>query len=55
MSFQGYLIKNGNTVLDNSILAEEGYKSNPDQQTDEDSYTDGDGILHRNVLSHLRS
>ncbi|WP_167957969.1 DUF6711 family protein [Anaerosporobacter faecicola] len=56
-TFQGYLVKNNtnNTILDNSILAEEGYKSNPDQQTDEDSYTDGDGKLHRNILSHLRS
>lgn len=55
MAFEGWVIKNGNTVLNNDLLADKGYKSNPDQQTDEDSYTDGSGLLHRNILSHLRS
>lgn len=55
MAFEGWVIKNGSTVLNNDLLAEKGYKSNPDQQTDEDSYTDGNGKLHRNILSHLRS
>ncbi|WP_455715329.1 DUF6711 family protein [Anaerosporobacter sp.] len=55
MAFEGWVIKNDSTVLNNDLLAEKGYKSNPDQQTDEDSYTDGDGKLHRNILSHLRS
>lgn len=55
MAFEGWVIKNGNAVLNNDLLADKGYKSNPDQQTDEDSYTDGDGKLHRNILSHLRS
>ena len=26
------------------------YKATPDQQTDVDDYTDGEGIFHRNVL-----
>lgn len=55
MAFEGWVIKNGSTVLNNDLLADKGYKSNPDQQTDEDSYTDGSGLLHRNILSHLRS
>lgn len=55
MAFEGWVIRNGNTVLNNDLLADKGYKSNPDQQTDEDSYTDASGLLHRNILSHLRS
>lgn len=53
-TFLGYFVKNNtnNTVLDNSILAEDGYKSNPNIQQDEDSYRDGDGVMNRKILPH---
>lgn len=55
MPWQGYVAKIGDTVFPNKIIAEGGYSSTPNQQTDEDSYVDASGLLHRNVLSHLRS
>lgn len=56
-TFLGFLVKNNdnNTVLDNSVLAEDGYKNNPNIQQDEDSYRDANGVLHRNVLPHAPS
>lgn len=55
MAFNGYLIKANGIELNNSILAQNGYSSNPNMLTDKDSYTDGDGELHRTVLPHTRS
>ena len=55
MAFNGYFIKVGTEILPNYIIAKKGYKSTPNQRTDLDSYTDGDGKLHRNILPVKRS
>lgn len=54
-NFLGYLIRNSYGTLSRDLLAENGYKSNPNIQTDKNSYTDGTGLTHRTILSHLRS
>ena len=52
-NFAGYLLKAHNgTVLD-QYLAVGGYKDTPDQRQDKDSYRDGYGVLHRNVLPYV--
>lgn len=55
MAWQGYLCKIGDTKFPNKLVAESGFSSTPNQQTDQDSYVDGNGKLHRNVLTHLRT
>ena len=54
-NFKGYLIKVGDNVFPNRFIKFDTYKSNPNQLTDEDSYTDGNGELQRNILPHTRS
>lgn len=52
MAFAGYLIK----LTQNSEIVPyefiQTFKSTPNQRTDMDDYTDANGELHRNVLSH---
>lgn len=55
MAFSGYLIKINGTAFPNKYILMDSYNSTPNQLIDDDSYTDGDGKLHRNVLSHTRS
>jgi hypothetical protein len=55
MAFSGYYIKVNGTTFPNSLLAQEGYEDTPNQQTDKNSYVDGRGALHRNVLEVTRS
>lgn len=55
MEFKGYFIRAGANKLPSYLLAEEGYKTNPNIRSDLDSYTDGQGVLHRNILPHLRN
>lgn len=55
MAFNGYFIKVGSNIFPNYILAKEGYKNTPNQRTDLNSYTDGSGALHRNILPVKRS
>lgn len=43
-----------NTVLNNGILAEDGFKSNPDIQQDKDSYNDDNGDTQRTLLPHVK-
>ena len=52
MAFQGYLIKVGNYTIPLTFMKLESYKSAPNQRQDLDSYSDANGYLHRNVLSH---
>lgn len=54
-AFLGYLIKVGNTVFPTEYIALDSYNSSPDQRTDQDSYTDGNGELVRNILPHTRT
>lgn len=49
-NFRGYYVKAYNDTILDQYLAVEGFKCTPDQRQDKDSYRDGYGILHRNVL-----
>lgn len=53
--FNGYLLKINGVIFPNKFIAVESYQITPNQITDEDSYIDSDGRLHRNVLPHKRS
>lgn len=52
-NFNGYLVKAYNGVILDPYLAIEGFKDTPDQRQDKDSYRDGYGVLHRNVLPYV--
>jgi hypothetical protein len=54
-NFRGYLVKAYNGTILDQYLAAEGFKCTPDQRQDKDSYRDGYGILHRNVLPGVTS
>ena len=49
-NFRGYYVKADNDVILDQYLNLEGYKDTPDQRQDKDSYRDGYGVLHRQVL-----
>lgn len=53
--FEGWLIKVNGTIFPNHLIFYSTYKSTPNQITDLDSYTDEDGLLHRNPLPHTSS
>jgi CHASE2 domain-containing sensor protein len=56
MAFLGYLIKVGEVVLStNKYISHGSYISTPNQITDDDTYVDGDGLLHRSTVPHTRS
>ena len=55
MAFEGYYIKKEGNIFPNYIIASEGYKCTPNQRTDKNSYVDGNGALHRNILPVQRS
>lgn len=55
MTGQGYLLKVNGVAFPNSLLAEEGYKNTPDRRQDKNSYTDGRGVTHRNILPVKRT
>ena len=52
--YKGYLMKveGIGIVLSNLFIS---YATNPNQETDLNSYTDGSGLTHRNVLPHTKS
>lgn len=52
-NFQGYYVRTYNGVILDQYLAVEGFKATPDQRQDKDSYRDGYGKLHRNVLPNV--
>lgn len=54
-NFRGYLVKAYNGTILDQYLTAEGFKCTPDQRQDKDSYRDGYGILHRNVLPGVTS
>ncbi len=53
--FQGYMIKVGDRIFPNKYILFDTWSSNPDQRTDQDSYTDGNGKTVRNILPHVRT
>jgi hypothetical protein len=55
MAFAGYLLKVNSTIFPHKYIKIETYKITPNQTQDDNSYEDGDGLLHRDVLPHKRS
>lgn len=51
MAYSGYLFKVGNFTIPLSMMSHESYKVTKNDQ-DNDSYRDGNGVLHRNALTH---
>ncbi|MSS64606.1 DUF6711 family protein [Velocimicrobium porci] len=52
--YKGYLMKvEGIGIVPSYLFT--AYESNPNQETDLNSYTDGNGLTHRNVLPHTKS
>lgn len=51
--YKGYLLKNTAVgIIPNSFLQANNYSCTPNQQSDKNTYTDDDGVLHRDILSH---
>lgn len=55
MAYAGYLLKVNGKVFPNRWINKDAYKIAPHQESDIDSYTDGNGLLHRNVAPHDRT
>ncbi len=55
MTGQGYVLKVGNTIFPNALIAKGGYSNIPNRRQDKNSYTDGRGITHRNILPVKRT
>lgn len=54
-AYQGWLLKFDGRIFPEKYIAHGSYNATPNQKQDEDSYQDGYGRLHRNVLPHTRS
>lgn len=54
-AYKGWLLRLEGRVFPMKYIAHGSYTATPDQKQDEDSYQDGYGILHRNVLPHTRT
>lgn len=55
MTGKGYLLKVGNTVFPNSLLAKGGYAGTPNRRQDKNSFTDGRGATNRKILPIKRT
>lgn len=55
MSYNGYLFKVNGQIFPHKYISPGTYQVTPNQTQDVDSYVDGDGKLHRNVLPHRRT
>ena len=53
MTGNGYVLKVNGNIFPNSLLAE--YTNIPDRRQDKNSYTDGRGVTHRNILPVKRT
>ena len=53
--YKGWLLQIEGTKLPMKYIAHNSFGASPDQKQDEDSYQDGYGELHRNVLPHTRT
>lgn len=51
MAYNGYLIKINGITIPNELIRADTYKTTVNT-SDLDSFTDANGVLHRNVLSH---
>lgn len=52
MAFEGWLLKINNTAFPTRLIALDSFKITTNQATELDTYRDGSGILHRNLLPH---
>jgi hypothetical protein len=52
-NYNGYLMKTARGIVPSSYFT--AYDSTPNQETDLNSYQDGNGLTHRNVLPHTKS
>lgn len=55
MTGKGYVLKVGNTVFPNSLLANGGYSDTPNRRQDKNSFTDGRGATNRKILPIKRT
>ncbi len=55
MAYNGYLFQFGMFVFPNKYIKFDTYDISPDQRQDLDSYTDGNGLTHRNALEHTKT
>jgi len=51
----GYLLKLDGKIFPLNLMQPSTYTCTPNQILDEDSYTDGDGVLRRKILPHKRT
>ena len=54
-AYQGYLLKVNGVTVPLKYMKVKSWNSAPDQETDIDSYQDGDGVLQRGILPHTRT
>lgn len=55
MAFDGTLLKMGTDVFPLRFVYADSYKITPNRRQDLDPDTDANGVLHRNVVSHMPS
>lgn len=55
MAFNGYFFQFGNYIIPNKYIKIDSYDTAPNQRQDLDSYTDGNGVTHRNALEHTKT
>lgn len=55
MAYSGYLFKFGNYTFPNKYIMWDTFETNPNQRQDLDSYTDANGLTHRNAISHTKT
>lgn len=55
MAYQGYLFSVNGVTFPHKYIAQGTYRIDPNQKQDDNTYTDGDGELHRDVMSHKRT
>lgn len=55
MAYNGYLFQFGYYIFPNKYIKFDSYDIAPDQRQDLDSFTDGNGLTHRNALEHTKT
>lgn len=57
MAYEGYLLRfgHGGFTFPNKYIKFDTYDIAPDQRQDMDSFTDGNGVTHRNALGHTKT
>ncbi len=55
MTYRGYLLQFGSFIFPNKYIQFDTYDIAPEQRQDLDSFTDGNGLTHRNALEHTKT